>query len=60
VVGVSRVTVVASNGMEYQFWQATWSEPGKRRCVKFSVKRYGEEGAFELAVEARETGTGLR
>ena len=60
VVGVSKVTVVAANGLEYQFWQATWSpEKGKRRCVKFSVKRYGEERAFELAVEARERGAGL-
>lgn len=61
VVGVSKVTVVASNGTEYRFWQATWSpESGKRRCVKFSVKRHGEERAFELAVDARERGTGLR
>ncbi|NNC90091.1 MAG: AP2 domain-containing protein [Akkermansiaceae bacterium] len=61
VVGVAKVTVVAPNGNEYQFWQAAWSpEPGKRRCVKFSVKRYGDEAAFELAVKARETGAGLR
>jgi hypothetical protein len=58
VVGVSKVTVMAANGLEYQFWQATWSpERGKRRCVKFSVKRYGEERAFELAVRARQRGT---
>ena len=61
VVGVSKVTVVSSNGSEYQFWQATWSpEPGKRRCVKFSVKRYGDRRAFELAVEARQNGTNSR
>lgn len=60
VVGVSKVTVLAANGLEYRFWQATWSpERGKRRCVKFSVKRYGEERAFELAVAARERGAGL-
>lgn len=59
VVGVSKVTVVASNGFEYLFWQATWSpEPGKRRCVKFSVKRYGDRQAFELAVQARRQGAG--
>ncbi len=53
VVGVSKVTVV-TNGIQYVFWQATWSpEPGKRRCVKFSIKRYGETRAFELAVQAR-------
>lgn len=53
VVGVSKVTVI-TNGVQYIFWQATWSpEPGKRQCVKFSIKRYGETRAFELAVKAR-------
>ncbi len=54
VVGVSKVSVSGSNGVRYLFWQATWSpEPGKRQCVKFSIKRHGEHKAFELAVEAR-------
>lgn len=58
VVGVSKVTVF-TNGAEYQFWQATWSpSPGRRRCVKFSVMRYGDGEAFRLAVEARENGIG--
>ena len=53
VVGVSKVSVL-TNGVRYTFWQATWSpEPGKRRCVKFSIKRYGDTEAFELAVIAR-------
>lgn len=53
VVGVSKVSVV-TNGVRYIFWQATWSpEPGKRKCVKFSIKRYGDSQAFELAVSAR-------
>jgi len=54
VVGVSKVTVV-SNGASYLFWQATWSPaPGKRRCIKFSIRRYGDREAFRMAVEARE------
>lgn len=58
VVGVSKVTVI-TNGVQYIFWQATWSpEPGKRRCVKFSIKRYGETRAFELAVKARTDAVG--
>ncbi|MFC5051660.1 AP2 domain-containing protein [Rubritalea spongiae] len=58
VVGVSKVTVI-TNGIQYIFWQATWSpEPGKRRCVKFSIKRYGETKAFELAVKARTEAVG--
>lgn len=54
VVGVSKVTVSGPNGVRYHFWQATWSpQPGKRQCVKFSIKRYGDSEAFELAVQAR-------
>jgi len=57
VVGVSKITVVSSNGTTYHFWQATWSpSPGERRCVKFSIKRHGDSTAFQLAVEARTEG----
>ena len=57
VVGVSKITVIAANGNSYQFWQATWSpSPGQRRCVKFSIQRYGDKEAFQLAVEARTEG----
>jgi hypothetical protein len=60
VVGVSKITVVSSNGSSYLFWQATWSPvPGQRRCVKFSIKRYGDREAFQLAVEARTNGISL-
>ncbi|MCH1509877.1 MAG: hypothetical protein L7T84_11770 [Akkermansiaceae bacterium] len=56
---MSKVTVV-TNGASYQFWQATWSPaPGERRCVKFSIKRYGDREAFKLAVVARNEGVGL-
>ncbi|MEN8694890.1 MAG: AP2 domain-containing protein [Akkermansiaceae bacterium] len=56
VVGVSKVTVT-TNGADYQFWQATWSpQVGRRRTVKFSIMRYGERAAFQLAVEARKKG----
>lgn len=58
VVGVSKISVTAANGATYHFWQATWSpEPGKRCCVKFSIKRYGDTEAFELAVQARTEAT---
>ena len=57
VVGVSKIKVSASNGCTYEFWQATWSPgPGIRKSVKFSVKRHGDELAFQLAVEARNQG----
>jgi len=58
VVGVSKIRVVSS-GVEYYFWQATWSPaPGERKCVRFSIKRYGDKEAFELAVQARVEATG--
>jgi hypothetical protein len=57
VVGVSRVVVKASNGVEYHFWQATWCPaPGQRQSVKFSIKKHGNEIAYRLAIEARRSG----
>jgi hypothetical protein len=36
------------------FWVASWPLPsGKRKRVKFSVKKHGEEGAFKMALKAR-------
>ena len=58
VVGVSKITVI-TNGSSYEFWQASWSpRPGRRRCVKFSIRRYGDKEAFRLAVIAREDAVG--
>ncbi len=56
VVGVSRI-VVRTDTRCYEFWQATWSpRPGVRKRVKFSIRRYGEGRAFELACAARQRG----
>ena len=56
VVGVSRI-VIKTGTRRYEFWQATWScESGVRKRMKFSVRRYGEERAFELACDARKNG----
>ena len=55
VVGVCRVVQENSNGARYEYWQATWSPaPGRRKTAKFSIRRYGDTGAFELARAARE------
>lgn len=57
VVGVSRVVVRASNGVEYHFWQATWCPaPGQRQSIKFSIKKHGDHAAYRLAIEARRSG----
>jgi AP2 domain len=57
VVGVSRVVVRASTGATYLFWQATWCPaPGQRQSVKFSIKKHGDQTAYQLAIEARKMG----
>jgi hypothetical protein len=57
IVGVSRIRVTAASGSVYEFWQATWCPaPGRRRCVRFSIRRHGDRRAFRLAVEARQAG----
>ena len=39
------------------YWIARWSpEPGKTKQIKFSVDKYGEEGAFQRAIRARKNG----
>lgn len=59
VVGVSRVIVRSTNGNVYHFWQATWCPaPGQRQSVKFSIKKYGDAVAYQLAIEARQSGVG--
>lgn len=59
VVGVSRVIVRAQNGATYHFWQATWCPAsGQRQSVKFSIKKYGDTLAYQLAIEARQSGVG--
>jgi hypothetical protein len=38
---------------------ASWPLPdGRRKRVKFSVKKYGEDGAFRMAMDARSTALG--
>ena len=57
VIGVSRISQTGPNGASYHFWQATWSpSPGERKSARFSILKLGEEEAFRLACEARETG----
>lgn len=58
--GVSRVTrieaVETSQGRIWsrRYWLAQWPiGGGKARMKKFSIKRYGEHGAFQRAVRAR-------
>lgn len=53
-VGVARIVQRSAAGVEYYFWQASWTAPdGTRETVRFSVQKHGEELALTLACEAR-------
>lgn len=58
VVGVCRYCASDTRDLPDEeqrwFWVASWPMPsGKRKRVKFAVNKYGEEGAFKLALKAR-------
>ncbi|MEM9481044.1 MAG: AP2 domain-containing protein [Verrucomicrobiota bacterium] len=58
VAGVRlRENVVVKNGWQYTYrtWEASWTPTTGGRRVKrqFSVLKYGEDGAYALAVRAR-------
>lgn len=55
VIGVTRILQRSEKGIEYHFWQASWTDPdGNRETVRYSVLKLGEEVAFEKACIARE------
>lgn len=57
-VGVARIVQRTASGMEYHFWQASWTgAAGQRETVRFSVLKFGEEEAKALAVAARRRAT---
>lgn len=58
VVGVCRYCASETSGRpnadKRWFWVASWVLPdGRAKRVKFSIRKYGEEDAFKLAVKAR-------
>jgi hypothetical protein len=59
-VGVRRVRQrLVRDGAEsrYWFWVAQWTDGhGHRKTRSFSIKKYGEDEAYALAVAAREDG----
>lgn len=45
------------NELVYRYWVAQWSpKPGVRRTRRFSVNKYGEEKAYNMALRARQKG----
>lgn len=58
VVGVCRYSASETRHKPPQerrwFWVASWVLPdGRSKRIKFSVNKYGEKGAFRMAVKAR-------
>ena len=55
--GVRRVVMTNSLGYRLKYWTAQWS-PARRvyRKKQFSIRKYGEERAKELAIRARREG----
>ena len=51
--GVTHVTSKILSGAVYEYWQAAWIDNGTRRTAKFSIDRYGDTKALELAKKAR-------
>jgi AP2 domain len=64
LVGVRRSTQSEVRGdwrYDYVFWVAQWTDANGRRCTRsFAVSRYGEDGAFQRAVAARNRGIAAR
>lgn len=58
IVGVARYVNVSQTHRqsEYPYWQAFWRDNnGKRHTRTYSVLKYGERKARQLAIEARQT-----
>ena len=57
VVGVTHVVSKSPKGTVYEYWQAAWADANGRRCTsKFSISRYGDEKAMDMAKKARRDG----
>ena len=57
VTGVTHVVSKSPKGTVYEYWQAAWADAdGGRRTAKFSISRYGDEKALDMAKKARRDG----
>ena len=53
MIGVTHVVSKSAAGKTYEYWQAAWIERGTRKTAKFSIARYGENKALDLAKKAK-------
>lgn len=58
IVGVTHVISKSPKGTVYEYWQAAWVDgESRRRTAKFSITRYGDAKAMDMAKKARRDGT---
>ncbi len=54
VLGVCRTSKKGSGGRISECYSVSWRpEPGVQRCTSFSIRKYGEKKAFQMAVAHR-------
>jgi len=54
VLGVCRTAKKSPNGTVNECYSVSWRpEPGVQKCTSFSIRKYGENKAFQLAVAHR-------
>jgi len=54
VLGVCRTTKKSPSGSINECYSVSWRpEPGVQKCTSFSIRKYGEKKAFQLAVAHR-------
>jgi len=57
MTGVTHVVSKSTKGKTYQYWQAAWLDgDSKRKTAKFSISRYGNDKALDMAKKARRAG----
>lgn len=55
VLGVCRTAKKGPNGTVNECYSVSWRpEPGVQKCTSFSIRKYGEDKAFKLAVSLRQ------
>jgi hypothetical protein len=54
VLGVCRVRKTSAKGDPIECYSVSWRpEPGVQKCTSFSIKKYGEKKALQLAINHR-------
>ena len=57
VVGVTHVVSLSTKGKSYEYWQAAWVVGKKRKTAKFSISKFGDKKALQMAKKALKKGS---